>query len=74
MISVSGGASPALVAEEEQKRTRSESWHYIGAVDKEEKTLRLRFYAPAEQRECFAMYGEGESPYRKDHQTESFCP
>lgn len=73
MISVSGGGPPALVAEDERKRTRSESWLYIGAVDKEEKTRRLRFYSPGEQRECFAMYGEGESPYRKDHQVERSC-
>lgn len=73
MISVSDGTPPTLVEEDERTRTRSEAWRYIGAVDKDERTRRLRFYSSAEQRECFEMYGEGESPYRKDHQAESFC-
>jgi hypothetical protein len=72
MIAITGASAPALVAARERGRTNPDAWLYIGAVDVQDR--RLRFFAPSEQAECFAMFGAGASPYRKDHQAEHFCP
>lgn len=72
MITIAGASAPVLVDIGERRRTNSETWRYVGAVDRQDR--RLRFFAPSEQAECFAMFGAGSSPYRREHQVEHFCP
>lgn len=71
IIAIPENARPFEVPRTELQNVRSETWHYVGAVDRANR--RLRFFSPDDQSECFPMFGEGNSPYRKAHQVEGSC-
>lgn len=60
-------APVALDADKYKERdTRSETWRYIGVI-KDGKFIRSD-----RNEECISLLGEGVSPYRKQHQAQSF--
>lgn len=76
-ISVREGGAPEEINGSEINGSRSESWQFIGTVDKAPYPQSgYRFYSPTEQRECIPMFGmkfEKAPHFRFVHQEAQDC-
>lgn len=67
MFELKASTRPRAVSSREKPSSDSETWTYLGAIDRDHPGA-WRFFSPEEKSECFATFGFGGSPHRAERQ------